>query len=104
MAIVNKEELIERIRSSYGDAPTDDNLSIIEDITDSWDEHGTDEERIRDAVENAVEENEKKWRKRYADRFLGKKMEREEEIIERPDGNDKIRIKDLFEYKKEDEK
>lgn len=95
MAKMEKDALLERVRNYFGEAPGDEELSIIEDISDSMTEAA---EPDSEAVRRATEEVEKKWRKKYADRFLGKKPEKEEEPDEETE-EEKIRIKDLFEEK-----
>ena len=91
MAKLSKDELLAKIRAHFGDAPSDEELEIIEDISDSV-TGGAD----ADAIRAATEEVEKRWRKKYADRFLGKKPEEEEETPE-----EKIRVTDLFKEKEE---
>ena len=76
LAKLSKDELVAKIRAHFGDAPSDEELEIIEDISDSI-TGGAD----ADAIRAATEEVEKKWRKKYADRFLGKKPEEEEAVL-----------------------
>lgn len=95
MAKLSKDELVAKIRAHFGDAPSDKELEIIEDISDSV-TGGAD----ADAIRAATEEVEKKWRKKYADRFLGKKPEEEEEEEEKTP-EEKIRVTDLFKEKEE---
>lgn len=91
MAKVSVDNIIERVRAIFGDAPGDEELSILEDMRDSL--TGTDED-----METRIREIEEKWRKRYADRFLGVKID-EDEIREPGKGEKekKIKIDDLFE-------
>ena len=97
MAKLSKDELVAKIRSHFGDSPSDEELEIIEDISDSV-TGGAD----ADAIRAATEEVEKKWRKKYADRFLGKKPEEEEEEEEEEETpEEKIRVTDLFKEKEE---
>ena len=99
MARMDKDALIAKIRAHFGDAPSDEELEIIEDVSDSV-TGGAD----ADAIRAATEEVEKKWRKKYADRFLGKKPEEEEEEEEGEEEEtpeEKIRVTDLFKEKEE---
>lgn len=99
MAKLSKDELVAKIRAHFGDAPSDEELEIIEDISDSI-TGGAD----ADAIRAATEEVEKKWRKKYADRFLGKKPEEEDEEEEEEEEEtpeEKIRVTDLFKEKEE---
>ena len=101
MARMEKSALIEKVRNYFGEAPDDEQLTLIEDISDSMVESsGPDSEAIR----KATEEVEKKWRKKYADRFLGKKPEEEEEEEEEEETpEEKIRVADLFKEEKKEE-
>lgn len=68
MAVVERSSLIERIRNYMGEAPNDDGISILEDLSDSWtSEQGITEEEVK----RRVSEVESTWRKKYSDRFLG---------------------------------
>ena len=99
MAKLDKDALITKIRAHFGESPSDEELELIEDVSDSvTDAGGAD----ADAIRTATEEVEKKWRKKYADRFLGKKpKEEEEEEEEEETPEEKIRVADLFEEKEE---
>lgn len=99
MAKLSKDELVAKIRAHFGDAPSDKDLEIIEDISDSVTVCADD-----NAIRAAKEEVEKKWRKKYADRFLGKKPEEEEEEEDEEEeetSEEKIRVTDLFKEKEE---
>ena len=97
MAKLDKDALIAKIRAHFGESPSDEELEIIEDVSDSV--TGGD---YADEIRAATEEVEKKWRKKYADRFLGKKPEEEEEEEEEEETpEEKIRVTDLFEEKEE---
>lgn len=79
MAVVERNSLIERIRGYMGESPNDDGISILEDISDSWtDAVGVTEEEVA----RRVSEVENSWRKKYADRFMGR------EDIPLPDGGE----------------
>lgn len=68
MAILNKEDFFNRINTLVGEDNTDENIKIIEDITDTYNNLETlsqDNANWKDKYE----ENDKEWRKRYRDRF-----------------------------------
>ena len=54
--------------SIFGENPTDEQISLLEDITDTV---GDYEERLSDTTDwkTKYEENDKEWRRRYTDRF-----------------------------------
>lgn len=71
MAVKTKEEILERIRGMFGEEPTDDDIAMLEDITDTFTDF---EEKTSDATnwKNKYEENDKAWKKKYTDRFFSK--------------------------------
>lgn len=71
MAVKTREEILESLRGRFGDAPTDDDIAMLEDITDTFTDF---EEKTSDATnwKNKYEENDKAWKKKYSDRFFSK--------------------------------
>lgn len=93
----SKEELLTAIRSKLGETPTDEELSLLEDVSDTLD--GTTEGAKDDTDWKAkFEENDAKWRKKYTDRFLGKTEDDIPEVKEekQKDKAENISIEDLF--------
>ena len=91
MAVVERDELIQRITSVLSDPESDDSLSLIEDVTDTLDAGSSDDWKTR------YEENDAAWRKRYKDRFL-KKPDKEPDI---EDKEEKKTYDDLFKVKED---
>lgn len=71
MAVKTKEEILEMVRGRFGEVPTDDDIAMLEDITDTFTDF---EEKTSDAInwKNKYEENDKAWKKKYSDRFFSK--------------------------------
>lgn len=71
MAVKTREEILESLRGRFGDEPTDDDIAMLEDITDTFTDF---EEKTSDATnwKNKYEENDKAWKKKYSDRFFSK--------------------------------
>lgn len=71
MAVKTMEEILESLRGRFGDEPTDDDIAILEDITDTFTDF---EEKTSDITnwKNKYEENDKAWKKKYSDRFFSK--------------------------------
>lgn len=67
MAVLSKDELIEKVRKYVGDRTDDETIEIIEDISDSIDSSDADEWKQK------YQENDKMWRDRYISRFVEKK-------------------------------
>ena len=71
MAVRTREEILESLRGRFGEEPTDDDIAMLEDITDTFTDF---EEKTSDATnwKNKYEENDKAWKKKYSDRFFSK--------------------------------
>ena len=69
MAVKTMEEILENLRGRFGDEPTDDDITMLEDITDTFTDF---EQKTSDATnwEKKYEENDKAWKKKYSDRFF----------------------------------
>lgn len=68
MAVRTTQEIIDALKSSFGETPDDTQLAMLEDVSDTF----TDlNERSGEDWKTKYEENDKAWRKRYTDRFSG---------------------------------
>ena len=67
MAVRSKEDLIASLTASFGENLSDDNISLLEDVSDTIDSFSDTED-----WKTKYEENDASWRKRYKDRFEGK--------------------------------
>ena len=108
MAIVKKEELTERIKKLFYDNPTDDEISLMEDFTDTFASLSannsddisaklTEAESKNAEWEQKYNDNDAMWRKKYMDRFNGK-VEDIPEVKKslEADRSENITINDLF--------
>lgn len=111
MAIRKRDEIIESVRTRLGEAPDDDGMTLLEDLTDTFDDYDTranvniDEERRaweveRENLMNQIAEVDRTWRTKYAERFSksaetdSTEFETQEDFEET---NKDIKIDDLFE-------
>lgn len=69
MAVRTRDEILAAIRSRLGDDTSDDALTIIEDIDDTFADYET---RTGDDWKSKYDELDAQWRKRYRDRFFQK--------------------------------
>lgn len=93
MAILTKDEVLEKVKNYVGDDTTDEALRFVEDITDT----------INDLSNNDSGEWEKKyhdldeeWRKKYIDRFFSTSDEVEDEEDEEDEEGKEVTYDDLF--------
>ena len=75
---LTREELINRVRDRIGDEPTDDDVALLEDITDTYDDQ---ENRIQASPDWESKYND--LRRKYIDRFNGK-VESDADFVEEP--------------------
>lgn len=84
MAIKSREDLLKSLNALIGDNSTDENLAILEDVTDTLKDY---EEKTADQTDwkTKYEQNDSDWRKKYKDRFLsgGTIKDEQEEDVEK---------------------
>lgn len=78
MSILNREELIKRVRNYVGEDISDEAISFVEDITDTFDSvERADPDRIYTQAD--LDALDASWRNRYRDRFYASTTD---EIVE----------------------
>ena len=85
--VLTKEEFLTKIKERIGENPTDEDISFVEDMTDTIVSLSQGDE-----WKKKFEENDAMWRKKYTERFFTPEKEPEEKIDE-----EEITIDDLFE-------
>lgn len=99
MAVRTRDEILAAIRSRLGDDTSDDALTIIEDIDDTFKDYET---RTGEDWKSKYDELDAQWRKRYRDRFF-QKADNEETTPEDVNGDNEEDLKDESEVKDFDE-
>ena len=89
--VLTKEEFLSKIKERIGENPTDEDISFVEDMTDTIDSLSQG-----DDWQKKYEENDAMWRKKYTERFFTPDKEPEKEPEETKD-SEEITIDDLFE-------
>lgn len=84
MAVKSKDEIVEAVRKHVGEDTSDEAISLLEDVTDTFTDYET---KVADKTDwkAKYDELDASWRKKYMDRFSGKtgeevKKEQEEQI------------------------
>lgn len=84
MAVKTRDEIMEAIRKRIGEDTSDEAISLLEDVTDTFADYET---KVADKTDwkTKYDEVDASWRKKYMDRFSGKtgeeiKEEQEEQI------------------------
>jgi hypothetical protein len=92
MAVKTVDEIMAKVRERIGEDDSDEAIGFIEDISDTLESFSNAED-----WKTKYEENDKKWREKYRDRFFTSKEEVEEDDIEEPEEKEKKKFEDLFE-------
>lgn len=69
MAVRSKDELMQILRAKLGEDSSDDTLTLMEDISDTYDELDNKAKGDGTDWKTKYENNDAEWRKRYRDRF-----------------------------------
>lgn len=92
MAVKTIDEIMTKVRERIGKDDSDEAIEFIEDISDTLESFSNVED-----WKTKYEENDKKWREKYRDRFFTSNEEVEEDDIEEPEEKEKKKFEDLFE-------
>lgn len=85
MAVLNKEELFNKIKERIGDATDEETLTFVEDVTDTFNDLETKATCGGTDWKAKYDELDESWKKKYRDRFFGKVENDGEEHITTPD-------------------
>lgn len=70
MAILTREEYLKRIQDMIGDDSSDESVSFLEDLTDTYNDLDNRANGDGEDWKTKYEENDKAWKKRYMQRFF----------------------------------
>ena len=78
MAIRKLDELMDSIKEKIGEDTSDDTISFLEDITDTFQDYET---RVKDETnwKAKYEQNDAEWRQKYISRFYESSGEEDED-------------------------
>lgn len=95
MAVKSKEDLIASIKAVIGEDTTDESLSLLEDVSDTFTsfESETKDKTDWKAKYNELDES---WRKKYRDRFMSGSVDEEDDFSEVVDRKVPRTYADLF--------
>lgn len=84
MAIKTKTDILNSLKEIIGDSTEDNALSLIEDVTDTFDDF---EKKTQDNTnwEQKYKENDEAWKKKYKDRFFSSNSEDDQDTEEKED-------------------
>ncbi len=95
MAVRSKEELLTAIRDRIGDSTDDEDIALVEDVSDTLAEY---EKKLTDTTdwEQKYLDNDAKWRKKYRDRFFSD-INNDDKEVEHAVEKQAYKFEDLFE-------
>lgn len=71
MAKLSKEDLIKKVNEMFGEDATDEQISLLEDISDSMENSNNDELETTKKALTQAQTDLKEFKKKYRERFLG---------------------------------
>lgn len=71
MAKLSKEDLIKKVNAMFGEDATDEQLSLLEDISDSMETSNNDELESTKKALTQAQTDLKEFKQKYRERFLG---------------------------------
>lgn len=96
MAVKNKEEILEAIKTRVGEQTDDETISFLEDVSDTFTDLETRVNGDGEDWKTKYEENDKMWRERYTARFFSKEPEPDPKPEPEPEPEVKKTFSDLF--------
>lgn len=69
MAVKSREEILDSIKTRFGEQSDDETIQFLEDITDTMIDLETKAKGDGTDWKTKYEENDAKWRKKYTERF-----------------------------------
>lgn len=97
MSILSREQVLERLKAKIGDSTNDEDISLLEDFTETFDDL---EKRTKDSTDwkAKYEENDAKWRQKYRDRFFSSEEPPKPDEPPKPeDKTEPLKYEDLYE-------
>lgn len=97
MAVKTKDEIISQLNTLIGENASDDAIAILEDVSDTYDDFSTKLAESGD-YKTKYEENDKKWRDKYRDRFMNGSSGDDDDFEDPEDKHEenKMTFDDLF--------
>ena len=96
MSVKTREEILNSLNAIIGENNSDEVLTLIEDVTDTFTElenQNNDNTNWKEMYEN----NDKEWREKYRQRFFSKSEDEPDDFLDpEPDDVKPISFNDLF--------
>ena len=96
MAVKTREEILEELRVRVGEQTDDETIAFLEDVTDTLSDLETRANGDGTDWKARYEENDAKWRKKYAERFYSSDPNTDPEPPKPDDTNKPKTFAELF--------
>lgn len=97
MSIKTKDEILSTIKSLLKDDTSDEAISILEDVTDTYDDLQSKAQGDGTDWEQKYNDLDKEWRQKYRDRFFNHSADDPEDDNDAPDEPvEKVKFEELF--------
>lgn len=74
MSVKSKDELLQSVKGLLGDTPSDEGITLLEDISDTLDNStggsSDEDKKTIEELQKKVKEVDDNWRKKYTERFM----------------------------------
>ena len=95
MSVLSRDEFLNKLKEKIGESTDDNDLKLIEDFTDTYDDLVSSSKPEID-WKKKYEENDKEWRTKYKERFFNSTPQPDEPEPEPEPEPDDISFDDLF--------
>ena len=95
MSVLSRDEFLKKLKEKIGESTDDNDLKLIEDFTDTYDDLVSSAKPEID-WKKKYEENDKEWRTKYKERFFNSTSQPDEPEPEPEPEPDDISFDDLF--------
>lgn len=97
MSIKTKDEILSTLQSLLKEDTSDEAISILEDVTDTFDDLSSKTQNDGTDWEKKYHDLDTEWRQKYRDRFFNHSADDPEDDIETPDEPvEKVKFEELF--------
>lgn len=84
MAVRTREEILNSVRTHFGEDTSNETLALVEDITDTITDFENKAKNDGTNWKQKYEDNDAAWRKKYRDRFFSGGLEEDDDEPEPP--------------------
>lgn len=97
MSIKTKDEILSTIKTLLKDDTSDEAISVLEDVSDTFDDLSSKTQNDGTDWEQKYNDLDKEWRQKYRDRFFNHSADDDDDDLDPPDEPvEKVKFEELF--------